>query len=217
MAKRTFQSVVQRLVPHVPGCPFPVIEQFIRDVAIDACERTLSWRYVQPPIRLTPGVYDYPYELPTGSDIHAFLTVAVNGKEIAPLTIEETVSLYPGFVDYDTDKRSEPRHIFQINPRMFGVLPIPDDSEDYDLNMVVALKPLRDSDGMDKIALDELENTIMHGALQHLLVIPDKNWTNDKLAAYHAGQYRTRLTERRARANLGAGRASLSVQMRPFA
>jgi hypothetical protein len=83
--------------------------------------------------------------------------------------------------------------------------------------MIVALKPLRDSSGMDKSVLDDLENVIMHGALQHLLVLPDKNWSDRELATYHAKQYLSKITERRARANLGAARASMSVQMRPFA
>jgi hypothetical protein len=83
--------------------------------------------------------------------------------------------------------------------------------------MIVALKPLRDADGMDKSAFDDLENVIMHGALQHLLVLPDRNWTDRELASYHAKQFAFKLSERRARANLGAARASMSVQMRPFA
>jgi hypothetical protein len=70
---------------------------------------------------------------------------------------------------------------------------------------------------MDKTIMDDLENTIMHGALQHLLVMPNKNWSDRELATYHAKQYISKITERRARANLGAARASMSVQMRPFA
>lgn len=217
MSNRTFQSVVQRLVPNVPGCPHPVIEQYVRDAAIDACEKTLAWRYKQPQIRLTPGVYDYPYELPNGADIHAFLTVSVNGRPLRVVTIEELYHIYPDFPNYDPDKRGQPRYIFQVSPRMFGVVPMPNTDEPYDLTMVVALKPLRESFEMNKTALDELENAVMHGALKHLLMMPDKNWTSDRLAAFHAGQYSARLAERRARANLGVGRASLSVQMRPFA
>jgi hypothetical protein len=83
--------------------------------------------------------------------------------------------------------------------------------------MIAVLKPLRTATGMDKTIMDDLENTIMHGALQHLLVMPNKNWSDRELATYHAKQYISKITERRARANLGAARASMSVQMRPFA
>ena len=44
MADRKFSSLVTRVTPSVPGCPQPIIEQYIRDAAIEACERTLAWR-----------------------------------------------------------------------------------------------------------------------------------------------------------------------------
>lgn len=217
MATRTFLSLVQRLITSAPGCPQPVVEQYVRDAAIDACERTLAWRYEQPAIRLTPGVYDYPYEQPTGSEVHAFLTVAVNGTRLEPVTIEKLHRLYPDWPDLDPEYRADPRYISQLDVDNFTLAPIPDDSDAYDLRMIVALKPLRDAHSMDKSAMDDLENVIMHGALRELLVLPNKNWSDRELATYHAKQYITKTAERRARAMLGAGRASVSVQMRPLA
>ena len=217
MATRTFLSLVNRLAPSVPGCPQPIILQYIRDSAIEACERTLAWRYEQPAIRLTPGVYEYPYTNPTGTEVHAFLTANVNGERIDPVTLEQLSIAYPDWPSTDVNKRADPRLICQLDPDNFVLAPIPDASKNYDLKMIVALKPLRDASGMDKSVFDDLENVIMHGALQHLLVLPDKNWSDRELATYHAKQYLFKITERRARANLGAARASMTVQMRPFA
>jgi hypothetical protein len=217
MANRTFLSLVHRISPSVPGCPQPVIEQYVRDAAIEVCERTLAWRYDQPLIRLTQGVYEYPYENPTQSEVHSFLTVAVNGVAVEPATLEQIHRRYPDWPTTDPDKRSTPQFIFQIDPDNFALAPIPDDSKDYDLKMIVVLKPLRTATGMDQTVFDDLENVIMHGALQHLLVLPNKNWADRELAAYHSKQYLYKTTERRARANIGAGRASMSVQMRPLA
>lgn len=217
MATRTFLSLVNRLAPSVPGCPQPIIMQYIRDAAIEACERTLAWRYEQPAIRLTPGVYEYPYNNPTGTEVHAFLTATANGQTIDPVTLEQLYLAYPDWPSTDTTKRADPRLICQLDPDNFVLAPIPDASKNYDLKMIVALKPVRDASGMDKSVFDDLENVIMHGALQHLLVLPDKNWSDRELATYHAKQYLFKITERRARATLGAARASMSVQMRPFA
>ena len=106
--------------------------------------------------------------------------------------------------------------ITQLDPDHFSVAPIPDDAESYDVRMIVCLKPLRTATSMDKSVLDELENVIMHGALQHLLVLPDRSWSDRELASYHAKQYIFKLQERRARANLGAGRASIRAQAQGF-
>jgi hypothetical protein len=217
MATRTFHSLVQRLVTSVPGCPQPVIEQYVRDSAIDACERTLAWRYEQPLIRLTPGVYDYPYENPTQSEVHAFITASVNGRSLSPVTMEWLHRSYPDWPSTNPDHRADPRYIVHLDDDTFAVAPIPDDSQLYDLKMIVALKPLRTATGMDQTAMDDLENVIMHGALRDLLVLPNKNWSDRELASYHAKQYVFKTTERRARVMLGAGRASVSVQMQPFA
>lgn len=217
MAIRTFASLATRLAPSVPGCPQPVIEQYIRDAAIEACERTLAWRYKQPTIRLTQGVYEYPYETPTEAEVHAFITASINGDKAGVKTLDDISDMYPDWPSSDSTKRSDPRYILQIDQDNFAVAPVPDNAKTYDVNMFVVLKPLRSATGMDKTAFDDLENVIMHGALQQLLVMPDKNWSDRELAAYHAKQYLSKTVERRARANIGAGRASVTVQMRPLA
>ena len=66
------------------------------------------------------------------------------------------------------------------------------------------------------MTFDELEEAIMHGALQHLLVLPNTNWSDRELAAYHAKQYVYQTSERRARANLGNARGMVRARMQPF-
>ena len=109
------------------------------------------------------------------------------------------------------------RYVTQLDPDNFSVAPIPDASQNYDVRMIVCLKPLRTATKMDKKFLDELENVIMHGALQHLLVLPDRTFSDRELASYHAKQFAFKLSERRARTNLGAAKASMRVQAQKFA
>lgn len=216
MAERTFLSLATRLATSVPGCPQPVLVQYIRDAAIEVCERTLAWRYDQPLITLSSGIAEYPYEVPTGTEVHAFLTATVNNEPMFPMTLEAIRSKYPSWPDMPAEQWSDPRYILQLDVDDFAVAPLPDASQPYAVRMIVALKPLRDASGMDKTVFDDLENVIMNGALQNLLVLPNKPWSDRELAVYHAKQYISKITERRARANLGAGRASMSVQMRLF-
>jgi hypothetical protein len=105
----------------------------------------------------------------------------------------------------------------QLDPDNFVVAPIPGADKQYDIKMFVALKPTPTATSMDKTAFDECEQLIMHGALQHLLILPNKSWTDRELAGYHAKQFAYKTASRRAKANLGVARASMSVQMRPFA
>ena len=112
---------------------------------------------------------------------------------------------------------AEPRAITQLTPDQFVLLPLPGSDDIYTLRLVYALKPKRSATGMPEYLFDELEDTIFHGALQELLVLPNETWGDRELAAYHAKQYLSHVTERRARANLGNMRGSMTAQMRPFA
>lgn len=216
MPNRNFVDLVPRVATSVVGAPNPLIEQYIRDAAIEVCEKALVWRYDQPLIRLTPNVYDYPYEPPSQSEVHAVLTAYLNDQsKLQLVTLDDLHDQCPQWPNGDS--RGAPTMVAQLDSDNFVVAPIPDDVRSYDIHMVVALKPLREAAFMDKTVLDDIEQVVIHGALQHLLVLPDKNWTNKELGAYHAQQYIYKTAERRARANLGNARGSLFVQQRSFA
>jgi hypothetical protein len=109
-----------------------------------------------------------------------------------------------------------PQSITQVTPDKFVILPLPGVDEPYRCRMFVALKPKRSATAMDEVIFDELEEVIMHGTLQHLLVLPNQAWSDRELAAYHAKQYVFQISERRARANLGNQRGMMRARMQPF-
>jgi hypothetical protein len=111
---------------------------------------------------------------------------------------------------------STPQSITQVSPDKYIILPLPGADEVYQCRMFLALKPKRSATGMDEVIFDELEEVIMHGTLQHLLVLPQQAWSDRELAAYHAKQYAFQIAERRARANLGTNRGMMRARMQPF-
>lgn len=243
MAIRLFSSLVPRINPSVPGCPYATIVQHIRDAAIEVCERTLGWRYEPLGFLLTPGQREYVYEKPDDTEVHAVLTALVNCVPLHPMTLEQAVRAHPKLfcssqidliwdqadipfdganLDWDNASinyvasKGTPWGITQISPDKFIVFPVPDNKRPYKIKMVLALKPTRTAPGMDEAAFNELEDAIVHGTLQRLLLLPKQKWEDRELASYHAKQYLARITERRARANLTNARATLRVQIPPF-
>lgn len=256
MATRTFASLVPRLNPSVPGCPQYTMVQYIRDAAIRVCERTLAWRYTAPTFALLPGVHEYVYEKPVGSEVHVLFEAMVNDYPLVRLTLEQALAQYPEWADlysgedpsvlwsltpsgsyntaeYNVDlyndgepfilpeavvaKAAEPRIITQLTPDKYIVLPLPDDEKTYTMRMFYALKPARDAEGMDEVIFNELEEAILHSALQYLLVLPNVTWSDRELASYHAKQFIREMVERRARANLGTMRGTLRATAPKFA
>lgn len=222
MSTRDFSTLVPRLQPSVPGCPRPTIIQYVRDAAIKACEKTLAYRYQQPVFNLTPGTCLYTYRKPSDTQVHIVFSSLMNNQTLEPLTLDQALMLYPEWVDKYTTSQdieefgSEPRSIAQISPDQFIVLPLPDAERTYTIRQFYALKPTRSATAMDEVVFDDLEDVIVHGALQQLLVLPNANWSDRELAAYHAKQFLSQTAERRARANLSNSRGMFRVQMQPF-
>jgi len=48
---------------------------------------------------LSPGIYEYPYRKPTGTDVHAVFGVQVNGSPLLVRTLEEALTDYPKWAD----------------------------------------------------------------------------------------------------------------------
>lgn len=217
MADREFVSLEPKLAASVPGCPRPTIIQYVRDIAREVCAKTLAYRFEQDPIRLTAGVYEYEYDVPSNTEVCAIIHGAMNGNPIDIGTQEDIHGVYPGWPSTDSTKRGAPQFLSQFDPDHFVTALVPDAATTYDVKLFLALKPTLDATGMAETPFDECEQLIIHGVLQHLLVLPNKSWTDRELASYHAKQYVYKTSMQRAQANIGVGRASLAVRMRPLA
>lgn len=223
MTNRAFSTLSAKVSASVPGCPYPLVVQYIRDAAIRVCERALVWRYEQATFALTPGQYSYSFNKPDDTQVHAVLSATLNDSALEVLTLDDARALYPQWPVYSTtsvdiaENGTEPRSVAQVDTYRYVVLPAPDAAKTYTLRMIYALKPTRSALEMDERVLDEYELPIIHGALQNLLVMPKTEWSDLKLATYHAKQFIFTLNEARAQANLGVFRGSLAVRFPPFA
>jgi hypothetical protein len=112
---------------------------------------------------------------------------------------------------------AQPRIFTQLNPDKYVILPLPDNDEVYTLRIFLALKPSRTATDMDEGVFNDLEDAILHAALQETLVMPNVAWSDRQLATYHAKQYLAAVSERRARANHGNARYGMRATGDRFA
>lgn len=215
MATALFSTLVNRLAANTPGCPQPVLLVHITNAAVIVCERTNAWRIKHATVTMTAGTHEYSFVPESGAEVHSILTASINGVNMPAKTLEEIHALHPKYPSSVVAERTTPQYITQVNPDTFYVVEVPDNSTDT-VEMFVSQKPLRSSTGMEDSVMDDLEEVIVHGALQSLLTMPETTWSDTELAAYHAKQFVFKVTERRARANIGAGRATLTARA-PYA
>jgi hypothetical protein len=211
MATRAFYDLVNRIAPSAPGCPQPVIISYVRSAAIDACERSGAWRYKHATVTMVAGTYEYAFVPEADAEVYSILTANINGNALAPTTLDAIHNMYPKYPSSVAAERSTPRFILQISPITFHVALVPDNSTDT-VEMFVSQRPTKTAAGMDEAVMNDLEDAIVHGTLQRLLTLPERTWSDNELAAYHAKQYIFRVNERRARTNISAARAAPTVR-----
>lgn len=216
MAIRLFSDLISRVSPNAPGCPDPVLQDYIRNAAIDVCERTNAWKYEHPIVLTVAGTYEYNFVPETDSEVYSVLTASINGTPMVKTTLDVVNQAYPKYPSSVEEERATPRYILQIDPATFHVALVPDNDTD-EITMYISQRPTRAATGMKESVMDDLEDAIMHGALQQLLTLPERPWSNTELAAYHAKQYIFKVTERRARATITATRAAPSVRFNSWA
>ena len=212
MADRLYTTLEPRLAPSVPGMPQPTLVRYIQTAARNVCERTLAWRYEQEMQILTPGEYRYEYEAPSNTKVCTVLHTALNGAAVSWVTQDELHDRYPNWPSETTIDRSAPRVFSQYDTQNYVVAPVPDSALTYNIKMFVALRPTLSATGMDSVVFNELEDLIEHAVLQEVLVLPEKSWSDRQLANYHSKQLVFKIAERRAKANITAGRVSLRVK-----
>lgn len=162
---------------------------------------------------------------PAWADLYSGESVATVWSETPPASwgsFEYNEALFnegSDFVlpDSAVEGASEPRIFTQLTPDKYILLPLPDNDEVYTLRLFLALKPSRTASGMEDAIFTDLEDSILHSALQETLTMPNVAWGDRQLATYHAKQYHAHVNERRARANLTAARGQIRAYGDRFA
>lgn len=153
-------------------------------------------------------------ELYSGEDPEVLWSLSPTYAIGHPLYNEALFADASGFVlpDAIVAAASRPRMVTGVSQQRFIVLPLPDAEETYELRFWLALKPEREATEMDTQAFEELEDSIVYGALETLFAMPNKTWTNPEYSVHYGSKFREECLEKRRRANLGHVRGPMSVR-----
>lgn len=172
-----FYRLVQ---PHVPGCPEVVMDNHIRDAAVDFCERSEVWTYQALAEQTVDGVSDYPVAIPGSSVLENVISVHVDGLLLARVS-ELHSSNNP------TAPKGMPRRYSVFEDQELRFFPTPDRA--YTLYATVVLKPTLAASGVEDFIFRTHGRTIACGAIASLMITPGKEWTNLELAAYYKTKF----------------------------
>jgi hypothetical protein len=212
MANVTYTTLFSEVIPHVPGCPVDIATNAIRAAAIDLCDRSGIIEYDAPLITPADQQATYVPTLPNGTIIAQINKAWYDGLELEPKDSDFLTKMYG---DWQSINAGTPRWITMTPADLTTVRLVPAPSNPAAgviFRLRLTLKPSRASVDFDPNVAETYTETIAHGALARLMAVPGKPYSNERLAAYHAGLFNDGVRIATIRANKGMTRESMRVQ-----
>lgn len=191
-------AFLSRVLPDVPGCPDVLATQAVMDAAIAIFEETQIWAPpVASSITLQNSVNDYAPTAPAGARVGRIKSVWCGAREVDERTPGNLSDVLP---DWQTAKSSEPTYYTLVNQSTIRVYPMPDSVNGASIAIHASFVPLDDMSGYatptipDEYAI-RYRDAIVAGAKASLMIVPDRKWSNERLAGFYKTQFDNALAE----------------------
>ena len=175
---RAWESFLPDLLPHLSGCPIPVVVHELRRAAQDFLEKTRAWVIWLPAISVAAGTDEIA--LLDGESECALVKVhevRLDGRALMAATsqsLSENSS-------YWHEGSGTPKAFLFDSPGVLRLYPIPDEAAV--LNVRASVKPGDMATSIQESIAAKYRDALVNGALARLMCYPNKAWTNLDLAA----------------------------------
>ena len=192
-----YSSLVKEVLPYVPLCPDSLVEQNLRSATIEFCERSKSYILDMDPFNTIAGVYEYDFDIPTGTEVHQVLLMTYDGKDLDPISPR---SLELNYSDW-RNRTGNPHVYLQKTTSTFWLVPVP--SGPKQVIVSVALKPSRTSNNIDTVVSNQYRDALIYGTLYRLLRMTNREWTDIGAAQEYLYQFNLEIRQAELRARGG--------------
>lgn len=201
-----------RILPYLPGCPEPLVDQVLVNSAIEFAEASLTIRQNLDSFNTVVGKVDYDLDPPTRyHDINRVMGVTLDGKELQPGLFEAIRNDLPTAV-------AKPRGFYtDRTDNAFTLRLSPPPDKVYSVIVSVTLRPARDATSLDDDMYNIWIDPIVSGAIARAMQIPDQPFTDLARAQDLLASAARQTVSSRIESNYGLVRGSMRVRSRPFA
>lgn len=193
----SYSSLVKEVLPYVPFCPDSLVESNLRSATIEFCERSKAYVLDMDAFNTISGVYEYDFDIPTGTEVHQVLQMTYDGMDMDPISPRSLEVNYPDW----RDRTGRPHVYLQKTESTFWLVPVPSGS--FPVIASVALKPSRTSNNIDTRISNQYRDAIIYGTLYRLLRMPSREWTDVNAAREYLAQFNNEITQAELRARGG--------------
>lgn len=179
------------LLPELPLAPLPVVDHWLRNVAIDFCERTKAHVVDLALLDAVAEQMDYTPTLPTETDLVEIRAVWFSGdklKEKAPAALD---------LDYGDWKAEigQPAAYTQERLDKLLLVPAPSAAATAAIKISAAVKPSLAATGISDWLFAKFRLVLVAGVKAKMMAIADKPWTRPDRVQFYSDQYEEGITD----------------------
>lgn len=165
--------------PFVGSCPTVIIDNAIRNAAIEFCDYTYTWREVLDAARVRDGVADYDIDAPANGRLVHVLYVAHSGVRVLPTTEMTLDTMEDGWRSSEAETAA---YYYMPDRSTIRLSLTPTTSESRALEITATFKPTVDALVLPNGLYDDHREAISHGALMRLFDMDGEKWANPAAA-----------------------------------
>ena len=213
---RPYLDFFIEMIPELPGCPEPYIEQALKQTSIDFCRRSKALRADMDLITLEEGVQRYDLDAPQGYEVEDIVrcTFVPDGMPLTPMSISDADASLPGW-EQRTGTRPD-HYVLFSEEKQIRFIPDPNQTISGAIAMRAAFRPNQDSTGLDEVFFEEWMQDIAFGAKARLMMQPKKPWTDQQTATLYEQKFQSAIKRARRRAERDNTRAPRLARAVPF-
>lgn len=209
---KPLSAFYSRILPYLPGCSEPLVDQVLVSSAIDFAESSSVLRQNLDSFKTVAGVIQYDLDPPTANhDIDRVMGVTLDGQELSPGMFEAIRNDLP-------TAQAKPRGFFtDRTDNVFTLMLSPPPDGKYTVVVAVTLRPAMTATQLDDDLFNMWSEAVTAGAIARAMQIPDQPFTNFARAQQLMDYVARQINSARIESNYGSIRGSMRVRYRRFA
>jgi hypothetical protein len=193
-----WSSWLPDILPHVPGCPIPVVQHELLRASQEFFTRTRAWLVTDAPVTVVADTEEIDLApVDTEQDLVRVESVWFNG---IPGTVKTVAEMDEDVTDWQT-ATGTPSIIVQLSPDVARFYPIP--NADVAVKIRKSIRPSDSATGIPDDLAAAYRIDLAQGSKSRLMLYKDKPWTDPALAAVSQVQFNDAVST----ANLDAARS----------
>lgn len=212
MAIKQYVTLVSRIQPTVTNCPPPAIIVALQQTGKELCRNGWAWREDLTAINVVALTSEYavaPTE--TTARVTTIFDVRYNNTLLGFREWRTLITQRPDYPNILTP--GTPTIWSRRTSLVINLLAVPSVSLVGGLKVYVAQEPMNNALGIEQRVMDDYEEELIFGTLHRLLAMPEKSWSNVKLAEFYGRKFRNSVMQIKARINKGLSTHSKSVNI----